>query len=96
MVSSPVLAFQKGLFCRPCVIFAPNDMRGVKLGRRVLSLLQKFAQLTGHDGNGLTSHLSTKFHKESIARAQAFRQTTTSKTGDVPQQMKSSPALQQE
>ena len=84
---------KRGLFCKPCVIFAPNDVRGVKLGRLVQSPLQKFAHLTGRDGY-LTSHLSTKFHENSIARAQALRQTTTSKAGDIAQQMKSSAALQ--
>ena len=82
---------KRGLFCRPCVIFAPNDVRGVKLGRLVQS--PKFAHLTGRDGY-LTSHLSTKFHEDSISRAQALKQTTTSKAGDVAQQMKSSAALQ--
>ena len=75
------------------MVFAPNDVRGVKLGRLVQSPLQKFAHLTGRDGN-LTSHLSTKFHEDSIACAQAFRGTMSSKAGDVAQQRKSAVVLQ--
>ena len=80
-MSSPTRFPKGGYFVdRTCVIFAPNDVRGVKLGRLVQSPLQKFAHLTGRDGY-LTSNLSTKFHEDSIARAQALLQTTTSKAG---------------
>ena len=52
---------KEGLFCKPCIMFAPQDVGGIKLDKLVKSPLEKYAHLTGGEGC-LTSHLSTVYH----------------------------------
>ena len=74
-----------GIYCRPCAIFAPDKVRGVKLGRIVKTPLQKHTHLTGKNGY-LTEHLSKKFHEDSLSRSNAFVALVKSNAGDVEQQ----------
>jgi hypothetical protein len=69
---------KRGIFCKPCVLFSPESVRGVKLGRLVKSPLQDFSRLTGKDGY-LTSHLLNSFHEDCVAKATAFSETRLNK-----------------
>ena len=61
----------EGIYCKACVLFAPENVRGARLERLVKSPLQKYAHLTGKDGY-LTSHIKNKFHEDSITAANHF------------------------
>ena len=74
-----------GIYCRPCAIFAPDEVRGVKLGRIVKTPLQKYTHLTAKNGY-LTEHLSKQFHEDSLSRSNAFVALVESNAGDVEQQ----------
>ena len=74
-----------GIYCRPCVIFAPDEVRVVKLGRIVKTPLQKYTHLTAKNGY-LTEHLSKQFHEDSLSRSNAFVALVKSNAGDVEQQ----------
>ena len=76
---------KKGIFCRPCAIFAPDEVGGVRLNRMVKTPLQKYDHLTGSNGY-LTEHLSKKFHEDSLSKANAFVALVQSNAGDVEQQ----------
>ena len=41
---------EEGIFCRVCAIFAPDEVKGVKLNRMVITPLQKYDHLTGNNG----------------------------------------------
>ena len=84
-----------GIYCRPCAIFAPDEVRGVKLGRIVKTPLQKYAHLTAKDGY-LTEHLSKQFHEDSLSRSNAFVALVKSNAGDVEQQANVGAAKQRE
>ena len=71
-----------GIYCRPYAIFAPDEVRGVKLGRIVKTPLQKYTHLTAKNGH-LTKHLSKQFHEDSLSRSNAFVALVKSNAGDV-------------
>jgi len=83
---------QQGVLCKPCVLFAPDSVRGVKLHRLVKSPLQDYSHLTGKNGY-LTSHLSTDFHEDSVSKASAFL-NTFHKQSDVAQQLNAAAAAE--
>ena len=75
----PYLAFsasQQGLYCRPCVLFAPASGGAGRGGQKLMTLvtqpLTKFDRLFGQDGY-LTTHESTDYHKTAVVRASEFR-----------------------
>ena len=74
-----------GIYCSPCAIFAPDQVRGMKLGRIVKTPLQRYTHLTAKNGY-LTEHLSKQFHEDSLSRSNAFVALVTSNAGDVEQQ----------
>ena len=82
-----------GIYCRPCAIFAPDEVRGVKLGRIVKSPLQKYTHLTAKNGY-LTEHLSKQFHKDCLSRSNAFVALVKSNAEDVEQQANAGAAKQ--
>ena len=73
-----------GIYCRPCAIFAPDEVRGVKLCRIIKTPLQKHTHLTAKNGY-LTEHLSKQFHGDSLSRSNAF--VGKNNAGDVEQQV---------
>jgi len=84
---------KKGLFCKVCVLFAPNEVGGIKLDRLVKAPLQKFAHLTGRDGY-LTNHLSNVFHEDCVRRANEFKLSLQNGNGDIAKQLQCSAAIQ--
>ena len=72
------------IYCRPCAIFAPDEVRGVKLSRIVKTPLQKYTHLTAKNGYS-TEHLSKQFHEDSLSRSTAFVALVKS-NADVEQQ----------
>ena len=62
--------------------FAPDEVRGVKLGRIVKTSLQKYTHLTAKNGY-LTEHLSKQFHEDSLSRSNAFVALVKSNAGEV-------------
>ena len=73
------------IYCRPCAIFALDEIRGLKLGRIVKTPLQKYTHLTAKNGHS-TEHLSKQFHEDSLSRSNAFVALVKSNAGDVEQQ----------
>ena len=80
-----------GIYCHPCAILAPDEVRGVKLGRIVKTPLQKHTHLTAKNGH-LTEHLSKQFYKDCLSRSNAFvalvkamQETLSSKRTSEPQ-----------
>jgi len=63
---------KRGMFCKPCVLFAPDSVHGVPLNTLVKTPLNKYSHLTGKDGR-LTSHLTKSFHEDSVTRANGLR-----------------------
>ena len=63
---------KKGIFCKPCVLFAPDSVHGVPLNTLVKTPLNKYSHQTGKDGR-LTNHLSKSFHEDSVTRANGLR-----------------------
>lgn len=59
---------KKGIFCKPCVLFAPESVRGIQLKSLVKTPLSNYCKLTGKDG-ALSSHISKSFHEDSMTRA---------------------------
>jgi hypothetical protein len=87
---------KQGIYCKPCALFGPESVRGVKLDRLVKAPLTKFAHLTGSDGY-LTCHLATSFHEDSVARANAFRQVmANTANGSIDAQLNSAALAQRE
>jgi len=84
-----------GIYCRPCAIFAPDEVRGVKLNKTAKTPLQKYTHLTGKNGY-LTEHLSKEFYEDSLSRSNAFVSLVESKAGDIEQQAKVGAAKQRE
>ena len=74
-----------GIYCRPYANFAPDEVRGVKLGRIVKTPLQKYTHLTAKNGY-LTEHLSKQFHEDSLSTSNAFVALVKSNAGEVEQQ----------
>ncbi len=84
-----------GLFCRMCVLFAPDFVGGIPLDRLVKSPLQKYTHLGGRDGY-LTSHLKAAFHENSVMKANAFRSQMLNSRGDISKQLRSEYEKQRE
>jgi len=84
-----------GIYCRPCAIFAPNEVRRMNLNRIVKTPLQKYTHLTGKNGY-LKKHLSKQLHEDSLSRSNAFVSIIKSNVGDVEQQGKVGAAKQRE
>jgi len=84
-----------GIYCRPCAIFAPNEVRRMNLNRIVKTPLQKYTHLTGKNGY-LKKHLSKQLHEDSLSRSNAFVSIIKSNAGDVEQQGKVGAAKQRE
>lgn len=66
---------KKGLFCKYCSIFANQKLVGgkktVPLQKLVTEPLQKFAKLTGKNGD-LESHAAHTYHKEAVIDGDSF------------------------
>jgi len=83
---------QQGVFCKPCVLFAPDSVRSVKLDRLVKSPLKDYSHLTGNNGY-LTCHLRTEFHEDGVTKASAFVKSFH-KQSDVAQQLNAAAAAE--
>ena len=84
---------KQGIFCKPCVLFAPESAGGVKLDRLVRRPLQKYSHLAGRDGY-LTSHIKSKFHEDSITKAKAFIDNQKTMAADAAQMLNAAAAIQ--
>ena len=62
---------KQGLFCKYCVLFAPNDVHNVSLKTLVRQPLKNFAKLTGKDGD-LISHENKKYYIQAVLAGQDF------------------------
>jgi hypothetical protein len=82
-----------GVYCKPCALFAPNEVRGMKLGNLVHQPLTKYDLLTGKKG-ALTAHLKCGYHEDSMQKSQCFKQAMYS--GDVSKQLQTTFSLQRE
>jgi Domain of unknown function (DUF4371) len=85
-------AAKNGVFCKPCVMFAPDAVGGVKLDRLVKTPLQDYSRLTGADGF-LTSHIQKSYHEDSAKLARQFVATMKLQK-DVAQQVNSAAAAE--
>ena len=84
-----------GIYCRPCAIFAPNEVRRMNLNRIVKTPLQKYMHLTGKNAY-LTKHLSKRFHDDSLSKSNAFVSQVKNNAGDVEQQARVGAGKQRE
>lgn len=82
---------KSGVYCKPCVLFAPPVVSNVKLQRLISEPLQKYSHLTGKDGY-LTSHIGSAFHENSVMAANAFRDVVSGKSQSVTGQLEAASA----
>lgn len=82
-----------GVYCKACVLFAPEEVCGVTLKNLVKVPLRKYAHLTGKDGY-LTTHLANKFHEDCVGRAEAFKEIE--RKGNIAKQMKCQAAIERD
>ncbi|ELT87454.1 hypothetical protein CAPTEDRAFT_198828 [Capitella teleta] len=64
----------QGIYCKICVLFAPNQVHGQELGNLVKQPLKKFAHLTGTTGK-FDMHLRNGFHKSCVTAAILFKKS---------------------
>ena len=86
---------KKGIYCKPCAVFAPSEAGGSQLERLVKSPLQKYTHLTGQNGY-LSSHLKTKFHEDSLTKANTLIGLVKSRAGNIVEQMNTTAAKRKE
>ncbi|ELU00823.1 hypothetical protein CAPTEDRAFT_188931 [Capitella teleta] len=64
----------QGIYCKICVLFAPNQVHGQELGNLVKQPLKKFVHLTGTTGK-LDMHLRNGFHESCVTAAILFKKS---------------------
>lgn len=80
-----------GLLCLPCVLFAPERVKGQLAGRLVTEPLLRFDKLTGQNSY-LDTHLSRDYHESAVTQMNCCLQTTRS--GDVSELLKTQESQQ--